>query len=276
MGSEFGITPDTKPEVRLDGVGIFWIVFAVTWTVILISGMAFLWTKRDMPILRIRGLGLSFTAIAFLHCYWVAVTTGYVYGPLMPEVAEFWIMSIWFPFGIALFHASNSRFLYVANAQKQYVKKTGDLGWDGQRPRIRKTLVARWKMLPYTQRVLIFVGLGMVAHVSIPIAESNACMHRNQLLTSGSFPSPSSCSLFLVNFTLAGASLELKLLALLWSKRLSRVVVGSGMLHLPLSKGEWHLMRLTGGIMKVAIYLLATILGLGRCSRHSMALSEPA
>ncbi|KID99534.1 Regulator of G protein signaling superfamily, partial [Metarhizium majus ARSEF 297] len=169
MGSEFGITPDTKPEVRLDGVGIFWIVFAVTWTVILISGMAFLWTKRDMPILRIRGLGLSFTAIAFLHCYWVAVTTGYVYGPLMPEVAEFWIMSIWFPFGIALFHASNSRFLYVANAQKQYVKKTGDLGWDGQRPRIRKTLVARWKMLPYTQRVLIFVGLGMVAHLSLTI-----------------------------------------------------------------------------------------------------------
>lgn len=167
MGSEFGVTPDTKPEARLDGVGIFWIVFAVSWTLILIGGMTFLWTKRDMPILRIRGLSLSFAAITLLHCYWFAVTTGYVYGALMPEVAEFWIMSIWFPFGIALFHASNSRFLYVANAQKKYVKKTVDLGWDGQRPRIRKTLVARWKMLAYTKRVLILVGLGMAAHVCI-------------------------------------------------------------------------------------------------------------
>ncbi|KAK2600030.1 hypothetical protein QQS21_005264 [Conoideocrella luteorostrata] len=169
MGSEFGVTPDTKPVARLDGVGIFWIVFAISWTVILFSGMTFLWSKRDMPILRIRGLNLSFAAITLLHCYWFCVTTGYVYGPLMPEVAEFWIMGIWFPFGIALFHASNSRFLYVADAQKKYVEKTIDLGWDGQRPRIRKTLVARWKMLAYTKRVLILVGLGMAFHLFLTI-----------------------------------------------------------------------------------------------------------
>lgn len=164
MGSEFGVTPDTKPVARLDGVGIFWIVFAISWTVILVSGMSFLWIKRDMPILRIRGLSLSFAAIMFLHGYWSCVTTGYVYGPLMPEVAEFFIMGLWLPFGIALFHASNSRFLYVANAQKKYVEKTVDLGWGGQRPRIRKTLVARWHMLAYTKRVLILVGLGMALH----------------------------------------------------------------------------------------------------------------
>lgn len=166
MGSEFGVTPDTKPEARFGAVGVFYLVLAVSWTVILLGGMTFLWAKRDMPILRIRGLSLSFAAITLLHCYWFAVATGYVYGPLMPEVAEFWIMSIWFPFGIALFHASNSRFLYVANAQKKYVKKTVDVGWDGQRPRIRKTLVARWKMLAYTKRVLILISLGMAAHVS--------------------------------------------------------------------------------------------------------------
>lgn len=169
MGSEFGVTPDTKPVARLDGLGIFWIAFATSWTVILLGGMLFLWLKRDMPILRIRGLGLSFAAVTLLHCYWFCVTTGYVYGPLMPEVAEFWIMGIWLPFGIALFHAANCRFLYVANAQKKYVKRTVDLGWDGQRPRIRKTLVARWQMLAYTKRVLILVGLGMVFHLFLTI-----------------------------------------------------------------------------------------------------------
>ncbi|KAG6037503.1 hypothetical protein E4U41_005070 [Claviceps citrina] len=169
MGSELGVTADTKPEARVDSVGIFWIVFAISWTVILLSGMLFLWCKRDMPILRVRGLGLSFAAIALLHAYWIPVVLGYVYGPLMPEVIEFWIMSIWLPFGIALFHASNSRFLYVANAQKKYARKTPDSGWHGQRPRIRETLVARWRMLPYTKRVLILVGLGMALQLMLTI-----------------------------------------------------------------------------------------------------------
>lgn len=166
MGSEFGITPETKPTARLDRVGIFWIIFAVSWSVILLCGMGFLYLKRAMPILRIRGLGLSLGAVSLLHCYWVCVTTGYVYGPLMPEVAEYWIMGIWLPFGVALFHASNCRFLYVANAQKKYVKKTVDNGWAGQRPRIRKTLVARWKLLAYSEKMLILIGLGMSCHVS--------------------------------------------------------------------------------------------------------------
>ena len=169
MGSEFGVTPDTKPELRLDSVGVFWIVFAVGWTAILLSGMFFLYTRRDMQILRIRGLGLSFAAVTLLHSYWIAVALGYVYGPLMPESAEYWIMGIWFPFGIALFHASNSRFLYVANAQKKYVKKTADLGWDQQRPRIRKTLVARWQMLDYSYKMLLLVGVGMAFQVSLTV-----------------------------------------------------------------------------------------------------------
>ncbi|RDA93933.1 hypothetical protein CP533_5011 [Ophiocordyceps camponoti-saundersi (nom. inval.)] len=161
MGSEFGVTPDTKPELRLDGVGVFWIVFAVIWTLVVLGGMTFLYVRRDIPILRIRGLPLSLASVALLHFYWFAVTLGYVYGPLMPEVAEFWIMSIWFPFGVALFHASNSRFLYVARAQKKYVMSTVDSGWDPDRPRIRRTMLARWRMLDYSYKMLLLVGLGM-------------------------------------------------------------------------------------------------------------------
>ncbi|UNI16783.1 hypothetical protein JDV02_003186 [Purpureocillium takamizusanense] len=169
MGSELGNTPDTKPEVRLDGVGIFYIVFAVVWTLLLFSGMVFLWMRRDMPILRIRGLGLSFASVCLLHGYWLAVSLAYVYGPLMPEVAEYWVMGVWLPFGIALFQASNSRFLYVANAQKKYVKKTVDVGWNGERPRIRKTLVARWKMLDYSFKMLFLVGLGMAFQLFLTV-----------------------------------------------------------------------------------------------------------
>ncbi|KAJ2962417.1 hypothetical protein NQ176_g10937 [Zarea fungicola] len=111
MGSELGNTPDTKPVARVDGVGIFYITFATVWSLVLFAAMAYLWIKRKTQVLRIRGLPIAFVGILFMHIYWICVVTGYVYGPLMPEVAEYWIMGIWLPLGIALFHASNTRFL---------------------------------------------------------------------------------------------------------------------------------------------------------------------
>ncbi|KAG6064117.1 hypothetical protein E4U32_000537 [Claviceps aff. humidiphila group G2b] len=169
MGSELGITPSTKPKARLDTLGIFWLALSATWTVILFGAMLFLWWKRDVSVLRVRGLGLSLTAISILHCFWLCVTTGYVYAPLMPEVYEFWIMSIWVPFGFALFHASNTRFLYVTSAQKKYIQKPVETRSDDQRPRIRKTIAARWRMLPYTTKVLAVVGLGMFFHLLLTV-----------------------------------------------------------------------------------------------------------
>ncbi|KAJ4124579.1 hypothetical protein NW754_000277 [Fusarium falciforme] len=110
---------ESKPQVNLDGLGIFWIAFALSWTLIVAGGMMFLWHRRDMSILRIRGLPLSFLAITLLHLYWCTVQTGYVYLPLAIAEVEYWIMSIYLPCGIALFHASNTRFLLVAKAQKE-------------------------------------------------------------------------------------------------------------------------------------------------------------
>ncbi|KAH6605342.1 regulator of g signaling superfamily [Trichoderma cornu-damae] len=166
MGSEFGITSDTKPELRLGALGIFWMVFTAVWTVILLAGMIFLWIQREMPILRIRGLPLSFAAIALMHLYWIAVQLAYWYGPLMPEVAEFWIMSIWFPFGIALFHASNSRFLYVADAQRRFIQKSEAPSL----PVARGDLLGRWRQLDYNRRILISVCTGMGLHFLLTLA----------------------------------------------------------------------------------------------------------
>ncbi|KAK5991325.1 hypothetical protein PT974_09606 [Cladobotryum mycophilum] len=165
MGSELGITPDSKPGLRFDGLGIFWCVFAGLWTIILVSGMVFLWVRRDMPILRIRGLPVSFAAVTLMHLYWLAVQLGYSYGALMPEVAEYWIMSIWFPFGIALFHASNSRFLYVADAQRKFIQKA-DVP---MRPVARKNLLGRWRQMDYTSKTLLLVSLGMAFQLFLSV-----------------------------------------------------------------------------------------------------------
>jgi hypothetical protein len=144
--------------VRLGSLGIFYIVFSAIWTLLLVVAMVFLWTKRHMSFLRIRGLPLSFVAIALLHAYETAVWTGYVYGPLMPPWVEFWIMGLWLPFGVALFHASNSRFLHIAQAQRRFAQT----GLAAEKKIIYGNgVIDRFLRLEYTTRMLIYVGLGM-------------------------------------------------------------------------------------------------------------------
>ncbi|KAL9561818.1 hypothetical protein ACKAV7_014080 [Fusarium commune] len=151
---------EEKPHARFEGVGIVWIAFSAVWTILLVTGMTFLYRRRDMPILRIRGLLLSFSAVILLHLYWLAVQWVYVVALLFPPAVEFWIMSIWLPFGVALFHASNSRFLYVAKSQKKL------FAGDNTRPKSERVhkrgLVGRYCRLDYTNRMLVLVGLGML------------------------------------------------------------------------------------------------------------------
>ncbi|KAH7015751.1 hypothetical protein EDB80DRAFT_345076 [Ilyonectria destructans] len=158
-----------EPQPRLDGLGVFWIVFALSWTLVVAGGMTYLYRRRDMPMLRIRGLPLSFSAIVLLHLYWGAVQTGYCYGPIWPSWVEFWIMNIWLPFGIALFHASNSRFLHVANSQKKRFAEEQDmkpLKIDRPKP---TTLLGRFRALDYTRKVLFLVGTGMAFQLFLTV-----------------------------------------------------------------------------------------------------------
>lgn len=152
-----------QPQPRLDGLGIFWIVFTLIWTFIVAGGMYFLWRRRDMPMLRIRELPLSFAAVILLHLYWGAIQTGYVYFPLFTPEGEYWIMSLYFPFGIALFHASNSRFLYVAKQQKELF---GSEEKSPYKQRVRpNSLRSRFQSLDYSKKILVTIGLGMAVQV---------------------------------------------------------------------------------------------------------------
>lgn len=159
--------PETKPTARVDSLAIFYAVLAGTWTCCLVAGVTFLLRNRDSPILRIRGIALSIFAVGFLHCYWVSVQFGYTTGPVMPGDAEYWIMSTWLPLGIALFHASNTRFLHVARAQRRFVayeKVEAGQQTNGR----RKGLLARFHRMGHTSKVFALVGAGMVFHVRSP------------------------------------------------------------------------------------------------------------
>lgn len=167
---DFGLTSGAEApiEFKLDKVGIFWASFAAIWTVLLVGGIAFLIVKRDSQILRIRGIALSICAVLCLHCYWVSVQFGYIVGYAAPGDSEYWIMGTWLPFGIALFHASNSRFLHIAKAQKRFVMQESDrLSIYKPKP---KGFLMRFRRMDYTSKIFTLVGAGMVFQVgSVPI-----------------------------------------------------------------------------------------------------------
>lgn len=149
-----------KPRLNLDAVGIFWVTWCGVWTLFVGSGMGFLWYRRDTPLLRIRGLNLSFAAIGFLHTYWMAVQMAYISDPF-PAQAEYWIMGIYLPFGIALFHASNARFLYIARQQRRrFVRKSYQ-----QEGSIPTSIFGRFRQLSHTRKMLVVIGMGMALQV---------------------------------------------------------------------------------------------------------------
>jgi len=152
------------PSPNFDAVGVFWMTLMGVWTAAVLGGAAFLYRHRTMPFLKLRGLPLSFAAVALLHLYWAAVQTVYSIGHLFPDGLEFWIMSIWLPFGVALFHASNSRFLHVAEAQKRFAR-IGRVPTRKPDGREAATALRRFRGMDYSARMLIYVCVGMAFQV---------------------------------------------------------------------------------------------------------------
>ncbi|KAI6469948.1 hypothetical protein MCOR17_003676 [Pyricularia oryzae] len=159
------------PSPNFDPVAVFWLVWGGFWTVLVLGGMIFLFKNRRMPVLKIRGLGLSFGAVTLLHLYWLSCQLGLSIGAYVPDHAEFWVMGLYLPFGIALFHASNSRFLHVAEAQKRYAEKaTVYSGPKKQTCSCRdKTLMGRFRKLEYSTRIVVVVTLGMLLQLTLTV-----------------------------------------------------------------------------------------------------------
>jgi hypothetical protein len=157
------------PVLKVDTVGIFWLVLAATWTVVVIAAMTTVFLHRHMPFLRIRALGLLFSAVALMHLWWISVQLGYTTSPVVPQVVDYWLMGILFPFGIGLFQASNAMFLHVARVQRRFVSHNdADEAW--QRPRdikgMRKAFPWLWG-LNFQTRMAIFVTAEMVLQIVI-------------------------------------------------------------------------------------------------------------
>lgn len=161
------------PEANLDTLGKTYVGLAIAWTSTLLAGMTFLWYHRRLPCLQIRRLPLVFLAISPLHAYGTVCLIAYIIAPLAPCTAEYWMMSIWLPFGIAMFHAANSQFLHIASRQKQFARISSLDGNpavnEAQAERLANSrfqrIIRGVERADQVKRTMIWIGAGLLVQV---------------------------------------------------------------------------------------------------------------
>lgn len=87
----------------MDMLGVFYIVITIIYTLFVAGELYLLYRHRSAFSIRIRNVKIVFAAVAMLHVYLVLVLLVYPENGAFPCSAEFWIMSIFLPLGMALF-----------------------------------------------------------------------------------------------------------------------------------------------------------------------------
>ncbi|KAH7093398.1 hypothetical protein FB567DRAFT_433362 [Paraphoma chrysanthemicola] len=164
-------------QLMLDGVGWTYMAIFIVWNLGLAAGMTFLWTHRQLPALRMRRIPLLLAGVFSLHIYAALCIIAYPVGAYFSCTVEFWVMSIWLPFGIALFHAANTQFLHLASRQKQFAHMSSlkdHKSIDEQKAQAIAN--SRWRRVfagveraDNIDRTLIFIGFGMAAQFLLTI-----------------------------------------------------------------------------------------------------------
>jgi len=89
-----------------DALGIVYVIAAILYTIVLAGELFLLNRHRSAFCVRIRNLKVILSAISTLHVYLVLVLLVYPWNGLFPCSAEFWIMSVFLPSGMALFQGA--------------------------------------------------------------------------------------------------------------------------------------------------------------------------
>lgn len=151
------------PLVNWDDLGKIYAGLAISWTVIVYSGIAWLVAHRNLPYLKMRNIPLAVAATSFLHVYLVKIMLAYTTNGHFLCSVEFWIMSIYLPFGIALFQANQVQLLSISTQQLNLLE--GDK-MSIREPSRARGLWSRWRSLTALKQTYVFIGIGMLLQVS--------------------------------------------------------------------------------------------------------------
>ncbi|EUC39131.1 hypothetical protein COCCADRAFT_31859 [Bipolaris zeicola 26-R-13] len=113
---------DGERRMNMDALGIGYMVFAIFYTIILSAELYFLYRRRDAFCIQLRNIKVLFAAVCMLHVYLSIVLFVYPWNGFFPCSAEFWIMSVFLPSGMAFFQACNAKVLTVYERQNRLTR----------------------------------------------------------------------------------------------------------------------------------------------------------
>ena len=99
---------DGTKNPNFDSLGIAYVVLAIVYTLVLAAELYLLHRQRSAFCVRIRNVKIVFSSVAILHVYLVIVLLVYPANGTFPCSAEFWIMSVFLPSGMAFFQGNYS------------------------------------------------------------------------------------------------------------------------------------------------------------------------
>lgn len=113
---------DGDKEANTDALGIIYVIIAIIYTIILTGELYLLYRHRSAFCVRIRNIKAILAAVSALHVYLVLVLLVYPWNGLFPCSAEFWIMSVFLPSGMAFFQACNAKVLTAYESQRRLTR----------------------------------------------------------------------------------------------------------------------------------------------------------
>ncbi|EDN08602.1 predicted protein [Histoplasma mississippiense (nom. inval.)] len=151
----------------LDALGIFYVIFDVVWTLLVMTGLIWLWGNRAIPSVRMRNVPLAICSVLFLHGYGGFYILVYPLKGITSCRLEFWLMCGVLPVGIALFQATNVQLLSVATLQQRFIRDDGT--FDEPTPQeIRcpfNKLKCWWTHLSWARQTMFAIAVGMFIEI---------------------------------------------------------------------------------------------------------------
>ncbi|KAI9697401.1 MAG: hypothetical protein M1836_004679 [Candelina mexicana] len=158
---------------NLDILGILYILVCALWSILFLAACGLLYYYRNLPFIRIRDTTLVLSSLMMIHVYLCIILLVYPVNGQFSCSLEFWIMSIYLPFGIALFQAQNMQLLSLSCRQKQFMYNQKELTYRN-RGRLQLCNITgmrqKWSEMTLTHRTYVGVAIGVVVQFVLTTA----------------------------------------------------------------------------------------------------------
>ena len=142
--------------------------FIIAWTGLLYVGVGWIVYNRNLPSVRIRNVPIAVLSVSFLHLYLIKIVLAYTTNGHFLCGAEFWIMSIYLPFGIALFQMNLVQLHSISEQQQQLLSSSESMSSVlSSVPKNVRGFSAYWKSLSQAKRSYVYIGLGMLVQLIV-------------------------------------------------------------------------------------------------------------